>query len=413
MSERTYLLEPRDLLFLRDARPMEASDAGLGANWPRPDQLWNALLNAFHRAWPERQPWEGLAHTKHADDKEESSDRFGALKCCGPFPWDSRTDTLFLPYPADADMRVVPCAGTNLPAPLTHAFQARSVGKRSLPAWMAFADYQRYLRGETVEVKTPELFDVERNIGVALDPLTRAAAEHRLYQAEYLRLRPGVSLAFSASCDLRPKGGSGTVDAFDKLGVPADLLIGGQQGVARMRAGQSQISNLKSQISNLKSSLLLRWTLLSPALFPALPANTAKGVSPHPGGWLPTWVDPESGRVMLPRATVKREPGQTRDAWRQRVSLVPKFAARLIAARVGKPLAFSGWDLQSGGPKPTQLAVPAGSAYVFACDNPAEAADLARALSWPNRRSALFGEKGFGLGVCSPISNLKSEISNS
>jgi hypothetical protein len=47
-TTHTFHLAPRDLLFLRDARPMEAGDAGLGAHWPRPDQLWNALLNAFH-----------------------------------------------------------------------------------------------------------------------------------------------------------------------------------------------------------------------------------------------------------------------------------------------------------------------------------------------------------------------------
>ena len=58
-----FLIEPRDLLFLRDARPMEASDAGLGANWPRPDQIWNAFINAFHARWPKHQAWEH-AHEK-------------------------------------------------------------------------------------------------------------------------------------------------------------------------------------------------------------------------------------------------------------------------------------------------------------------------------------------------------------
>ena len=62
--KHTLELKPRDLLFLRDARPMEASDAGLGANWPRPDQLYHALLAAFHLRWPTRQTWEGEAHTR-------------------------------------------------------------------------------------------------------------------------------------------------------------------------------------------------------------------------------------------------------------------------------------------------------------------------------------------------------------
>jgi CRISPR/Cas system CMR-associated protein Cmr3 (group 5 of RAMP superfamily) len=84
-------------------------------------------------------------------------------------------------------------------------------------------------------------------------------------------------------------------------------------------------------------------------------------------------------------------------------------SADLIAARVGKPIAFSGWDLQSG-PKPTQLAVPAGSCYVFDCKTPESARALAKLLDPPNRRSSLFGEKGFGLGVCSSIPDPKSKI---
>jgi hypothetical protein len=151
--------------------------------------------------------------------------------------------------------------------------------------------------------------------------------------------------------------------------------------------------------------------LLSPAVFPAIPADSGKGIAAHPGGWLPTWVHPETGQVMLPRGDLpEREAFASRDAWRQAVARVPKSAARLVAVRIGKPLAFSGWDLQSG-PKPTCLAVPPGSVYVFRCDGAAEARDLAQALAWNggggcevrNRRSGLFGEKGFGLGVCVPL----------
>ena len=63
-----------------------------------------------------------------------------------------------------------------------------------------------------------------------------------------------------------------------------------------------------------------------------------------------------------------------------------------------------------GGAKPTQLAVPAGAVYYFKCTTAEDAANLASVLNWngsdtnpttiKNRRSTLFGEKGFGLGVC-------------
>ncbi len=39
------------------------------------------------------------------------------------------------------------------------------------------------------------------------------------------------------------------------------------------------------------------------------------------------------------------------------------LANHLVAAAVPGSLAFSGWDLARGGPKPTRFAVPAGSTY--------------------------------------------------
>lgn len=404
MSETTYALEPRDLLFMRDARPMEASDAGLGANWPRPDQLWNAIINAFHRTWPARQEWEGAAHTIRDGENQLSSCRFGALKTIGPFPM--KNGEVYYPCPLDLDMTVVSGLGTNLPKPLTHAFQSVRIGKREEQLWLSASEYRRYVRDEAVTAADPSLFDTERNIGIAIAAATHSTEKGKLYQAEYLRLRSNVRLVFAASCDILPKQGKSTVDVFAKLGCPADIILGGQQGVATLRTSSV---DLQSAISNLKCSpsLLLRWTLLTPALFPAISENTAKGVCAHPGGWLPNWVAAETGRVMLPREGIERLPGEARDVWRQRVKDAPGFEARLIAARVGKPMGFSGWDLQTG-PKTTQLAVPAGSVYLFQCASSAEAVALAQTLDAPNRRSTLFGEKGFGLGVCSPI--LKSQI---
>ncbi|MBP5509338.1 MAG: hypothetical protein J6Z49_00295 [Kiritimatiellae bacterium] len=48
MGYRLKLI-PRDVLFFKDARPMEASDAGHGGNWPRPDQFYNAIHHALLR----------------------------------------------------------------------------------------------------------------------------------------------------------------------------------------------------------------------------------------------------------------------------------------------------------------------------------------------------------------------------
>ena len=99
------------------------------------------------------------------------------------------------------------------------------------------------------------LYDIESQLAQlvsmreeATDDLERQTIDEQI--AEYLRLRSDVRLAFSASCDLQPKHGTETVDAFEKLGTPADLVIGGQQAVATLRTSPV---NLKSEISNSRS----------------------------------------------------------------------------------------------------------------------------------------------------------------
>lgn len=384
MATHSFTASPRDLLFLRDARPMEASDPGLGANWPRPDQLWYGLIHAFHRQWPVRQTWEGPAHTKRTNERAESSDRFGALRAIGPFP--VRAGVPFLPTPLDWDQQLVPCGDTNLPAPLKYAFRAKRLGKTAFPEWISAADYAAYLddRQPLPPLEDPKLYAADRNIGIAMDPSTGATVDGKLYQAEYLRLDKDVDLAFQAACDLKPKGGGAEIDAFALPDVPGELIVGGQQGVVRLaKTPELALVPALPPITTPR----LRWTLLAPAVFA------------H--GWLPGWcVDSRKGpeHEKQPRGTV----------------MLPDASATLVAARVGKPVAFSGWDLQQdGAPKPTSLAVPAGSCFVFDCGTLESAQRLADALHGRCRSDRL-GEKGFGLGVCSslPVPNLKSQISN-
>ena len=74
---------------------------------------------------------------------------------------------------------------------------------------------------------------------------------------------------------------------------------------------------------------------------------------------------------------------------------------------------FSGWKTATAdekAPKQTFAAVPAGSVYLFDCDTAATARRLWGMLNAVdasgaivNRRSGIFGEKGFGLGACSII----------
>lgn len=422
MSNHFFTLTPRDVLFMHDARPMEASDAGLGANWPRPDQLWNALINMFHRQWPKLQSWEGDEHTYRAgiDDHSDSSFRFGALQTVGPFPMkeDGGKSTLFFPCPLDlsADddgnllpMELVSADGTDMPKPLKYAFQAPVLGKQQPPQWLSEEEYKNYLNGETIEKpKEEKLCTADRNIGIAIDPETGTTGNGKLYQAEYLRLAKDITMAFSASCDIRAKNRKDAerdVDVFDKLNLPMDVVIGGQQGIARLKELKSGLNLPHAEPCS--DSLKVRWTLLSPLV--SIITERTQAEKKYWMHWLPSWIDEKDGKVMLKPLENKpeRHQSESRDAWRKRCQeSCPEIKARLVAARIGKPIAFSGWDLQggpkesAGGPKKTLLAVPAGSCYVFECESFEDVKNLWKTLDG-KRLSSVYGEKGFGIGVCS------------
>ncbi len=125
MSWTALRIEPRDVLFFRDARPMTASFAGHGAHWPLPGVLHDALHGALCRQWPGQTAWESTR-----EGKSVRTARFSNLRTAGPFP--SKEGDVYLPRPADLVAirtdraarpvaRLVPREATgegNLPAPL-------------------------------------------------------------------------------------------------------------------------------------------------------------------------------------------------------------------------------------------------------------------------------------------------------
>lgn len=417
--KHTLELTPRDLLFLRDARPMESSDAGLGANWPRPDQLYHALLAAFHLRWPERQPWEGEEHTRRGE-REDITFRFGALKTVGPFP--KKGGEVFFPRPLDLGMELIECEGTDLPAPLEYAFRPKVKGKATLPQWVSTKTYADYLAGKTefnLSEKDSDLYGADRNIGIGMDSATGTTKDGALYQAEYLRLKDDVKLVCEASCEMKLKRQDRVLDAYDPNQTGGErieqVVLGGQQGLCSLSIADGAFA-LPKRPENQTPTKFVRWTLLTPAVFQA-----GKEPDPKPGeparkqegpvlGWLPAWcmrtdVDrvyrDDIGKVMLARPVEARPPGESRQDWKARQKAAGTIGAKLVAARIDKPLAFSGWD-QTFGPKPTMLAVPAGSCYVFECDSEDDAKALAKVLDGVPR-SDLLGSNGFGIGVCSYV----------
>ena len=462
------LLAPTDVLFFRDGRPMGGSLAGHGAAWPLPT-VTNAALHAA--LWRSGLAAEAHAHGRDRPDAIKRAERFGSLTTVGPFPvcTNGRAHTWFYPRPLDADGEIatgstgnqisqgtakvqlspaapIPGSASSNPLPLSVASQIPP-SKNTPAAWWSEGAWNSYL-GTTQRddlasrffTKTDRDFsDQENTIGIGIDPARGTQDGERIYSAHYLRLRDGWCLGLFAETAEKfaeaEKHGSRRDLIPELITQSSQLLIGGQQ-----RLCTTQQTTLTTRLplplgkatgfdtatlpvlGSPQPRHLVKWVLLSPAIFPAIQAEADNGIVAHTGGWLPNWISDDAGhRVLLKAPLPARDVKQmSRDAYRAQVRNQPTIAAKLVASVVGKPIPVTGWGLgtpdnpeaeaRDGGAKSIHLAVPAGSVYYFACDSAEDAARLAAALNWHggdthgttirNRRSTLLGEKGFGIGVC-------------
>jgi len=323
--------------------------------------------------------------------------------------------------------------------------------RETVPPWWSAAAWRDYLAGNRPAraewFTSDDLFAGEWTTGIGVDAETQTQDGERLYSAEYLRLRPDVRCGFAAT--LRMKQNGNPADLRECIGelfqTTRSIIVGGQQRTCQVEplpASTLPLPTWPHRLADFKllsnGKLAVKWTLLTPAIWPAIAANAERGITAHPGGWLPNWICPDTGKVLLKAGDTERAKGESRDAWRKRVRGLGSIAARLVAAVVPKAVPVTGWterlhllqdegkrwtttdDEKAHGPRATHLAVPAGSVYYFEAGSPeadspeadsAEAAaQLAATLNWhgdgsdystiKNRRSTLMGEKGYGLGVC-------------
>lgn len=380
----SYIVKPEGLLFFRDARPLDVDKAskqyraiGHGANWPRPDHFYNAIMHGLINQDANAQ-W-----IVSADGK--SHYQFGGLQTKGPFPIKEGKEFYF-PRPLDVDMSFEKLEqGTNMPEPLEYGFVDRKEGKKKYSAWISASTYKEYLQDnffctkhndglvKKIEEEVP-LFDSETLTGTTLDPKTgaskRVEGEHASgqYQGEYLRLKEDVDFW----CDIELK------NVNSKIDIPQKVKMGGQGGVVSCMEVVSQELGLEEVFEKpvvqekADGKIFVRWTLLTPAYF----SQT---------GWLPGFCKDTT------KNTLEQKP--------LGVVMLPEVGrAKLVGACVGKPIYFSGWDTKDK-QKPTILCVPAGSAYVFECENSKSANNLIEKLHL-QRRSDL-GSQGYGIGVCS------------
>ncbi|MDW8344281.1 MAG: type III-B CRISPR module-associated protein Cmr3 [Verrucomicrobiae bacterium] len=379
-----FLLEPLDILFFRDGRPMAAGQGtGHGCRLPLPSTLHEAvrfalLYNSGFRTG-----------TGHRRQNFSGNTAFQSLRVRGPFLFDERDKQIRLPLPLD----VVQADANNLKTlqllrqdnhtfpPLLPVSPIAATKATPRGFWTP-EQFSAYLKGESANftpLQQSELLKAEHRVGVEIEDSTYTSKEGQLYAASYLRPHKHTRFWFEATV-----GDHHQPHEADELKKLSFILLGGDRRLVRVWNGD-RAPKLEIQRPNFKetNNCLLKWVLLTPAIFA--------------GGWLPGWLQSNGHKPDgKPEGEVRYQIGGR---------------ATLVSVCLGKPLPISGWDVQKNEPKPTHLAVPAGSVYYFECDSPQTAENLAMHLHLKTR-SDLFGEKGYGLGVCGtwqPYSELTSK----
>ncbi len=190
--------------------------------------------------------------------------------------------------------------------PQLPALQTGKPGKPVGGLWLTGDGIATWLAGQILNskhfVRSGDLWQTDPRLGIALDAMTRSAADGKIYTTETIALKNGIG--FIAAYE-------GTAN---KLPAESLVRLGGDGRGAVARA--------------------------------VTPAPTA-----------PDWARIEKeGRFRLMLTT----PGLFSGGWRP--NGVP---ATLIAASVSRAETVSGWDLVINKPKPAQRVAPTGSVYWF------------------------------------------------
>ena len=354
------LLQPTDVLFFRDGRPMAGSLAGHTAGWPLPNVTNHALHAALHRAG-----FDGLhGHDHHRYDRTRVTDarKFGSVLTAGPFPVriegvSPSAVRWFFPRPKDAQLngsvavtmrpvRSIPHAqddpwiGSSLPEPLAYAAANTEPPSKEAGGepWISAAAYTKYLCSDSGSIdpatgphflRDSDLADIEQTIGITIEPDTgttgHGEAAGLIYSAHYLRLREEFRLGLFA--EALDKIGGDPDNKRDLIALllrdsPLRIVVGGQQRLCTAHCSEAtqplpfpkglHAATEFLELPNRKCAV--KWVLLTPALWPEIPAQKKDG-SPqnsHPGGWLPNWVrldwdaetrqsrpSEDNGRVLL------------------------------------------------------------------------------------------------------------------
>jgi CRISPR-associated protein Cmr3 len=330
-------LEPLDVLFFRDGRPFTGSERSV-SGLPLPQTFAGAIRTALLRSASCN-----FGRLKQEVETGKSFDEAVKQACSRQHQWIGRlavrgpwlarrnqTDEeleVLVPVPAilqkqkrggTANLRrLAPLPAGQLPGwnPAQDRQDLRPLWLKQLAATEPAEGYltptglEQFLRGNEViadaVIPSSELFGLDYRTGIGISPDRMVAEESQIFGRGFLALKKDVFL-------------------YAEVVLPADarndplldevttLPLGGEGRHAVIRRLPNPVAWPSPQLQGAKQKPLA--LLTTPCAFHA--------------GWKPR-----------------------------------SLHGRLVAAAVAGSVAFSGWDLARGGPKPTRFAVPGGSVY--------------------------------------------------
>lgn len=348
--------EPLDFLFFRDGRPFSGGEsfAGFSRELPLPSVLYGAIRS---RLLEEGQVDFARFASYTSINMEEAvsdypvieltglADKPGKLQMHGPYfarllNDRTRLDEVYFPLPLDVvkqksdyseynqlEPNFAPDFKTNFPLSglLPLKPKVRPGIDKDTPLDKADRSFctrgalESYLNGDTLTPVKDDFSYSEPRIGIRMNEKNVTEAG-QFYLLEGRRLDEGYGLLVElAGFD---------VDPFS----PAETFfhLGGERRFSRVVSIEEE--TIPEPPPSQELAKYFKLLLVTPALFK--------------NGWLPGWLDPQTGEGIVPSAG-----GQLK--------------VKLIAAAVGRPVTLSGFDLARRQPKPTRRAVPAGSVYYF------------------------------------------------
>lgn len=385
--DTTYLIEPRDPILARDARPFSAQPGAFAQSlpWPLPSTTTGAIRTYLGGDWSQNpavkaaQMLQVSVHGPLLVAKREG----GQWQVYYPAPADAVIyDTQAEGAVGDPNkkpkkvMNLLPLprlpegAGCNLPDGLLPVCVTEDVKPSPEFAFWSHEYTTARLASSTPgeDPPTEGIKDLPKDsrVHVSINPETKTGVEGRLFAT--------TSLVFPDG----PLVDRGTKVGWQEIGMICKV-VGAPNGIARRLqplAGEKRLAYIapgdglwptipKELVEACSSSTKLKLQLVTPAIFE------------H--GWKPGWL--KEGLLGTP-------PG------------LDGISLKLVSAAVPRRGAVSGWDYKAKGPKPSRFLAPAGSVYFFEVASGSLTEQVVRSL-WLSSVSDSEQDRrdGFGLAI--------------